>query len=43
VPQRYPIGPRRAQRREFNNQLICIFHQEGGAGYFQLRGRSHPG
>jgi hypothetical protein len=30
VPQRYPIGPRRAQRREFNDYLICIFHQRAG-------------
>ena len=34
VPQRYLIAPRRAQRREFNDQLICIFHQEGGLAIF---------
>ena len=43
VPQRYLIAPRRAQRREFNDQLIYIFHQERRAGYFQPRVRSHPG
>jgi hypothetical protein len=34
VPQRYLVAPRRAQRREFNDQLICIFHQESGLATF---------
>jgi hypothetical protein len=43
VPQCHLVAPLRAQRREFNDQLICIFQSRARADYFQPRVRSHPG